>query len=1163
MKVFFTIFIAISLVTAGHAQNLLTNPGFETGTQGWAVGVYESATVTLSHTTTEPNTGPGAAKVDVTATDGTHWHAQFIAAGTNIISVVSGKTYELRFWAKSNSARDNALEVAVAQPNPYEAIGGTSSLSTTNTWTEYVHTFTPLATYGEARITITCGKFVETYFFDDFILREVKGDTGTVGGPNAQTKVKLIAAPYTDTGGSTISIPVNTKLDSISNNPGAFGVKADGSVVPVSNASLNTTGDTVSVSLGNNVSSGQLVELSYADTLMGGLPVSPFTSPVINLVSGPDLLKNPGFEADTQNWALGAFASVTATLSRVTDPHSGTASAKVEVTATDGTHWHAQFLADAGNIIPVSSGKTYELRFWAKSTSPRDSSLDISVAQPNPFEVIGSTTTVSTTGAWTEYVHTFTAQADFLEARITISCGKYVEAYFFDDFTLRDVTPEKGAHGDIYYVANIGDDNNPGIRSAPFKTIQKALEKMQPGDVANIYPGIYREAVTSVRSGTSALPIKLEAVPGGDVVITATDHITGWSVHQGVVYKAPVNNEVMQLFVFGSSAYDFSLAPRLDPGELMTEARYPNLITTKNGLFETPEDGNFTSMARSGATITVTGLPAGDYTGAKLYAYATNSSNRWWSHTADILSNSGNTVTGSAETLGPWLANNISGYVAGPLQLLDAPKEWSYDGSSLYFWAANDGNPNDLHVEAKTRGYVVQISHDHITLEGIKTFGGGIWIAGGHNKLTNMDMRYLDNQLTWGWSHIDRASPPSNPTAGLRIRGNNNELSNSKLYYCGAEGITLNGNHNIVNNNDISYTSYYGHFMHSVHLVGDDNTVVGNNIAHGGKSHIRIHHGGGNAAERFRVLYNNISENGYVNHDIGMIVAWGAHTKGAEIAYNWIHDNYSTSIAGGNHGIYLDNNNQGLLIHHNVIWNIRGNNIRFNSPQYDIHVYNNTLGKCDQNIGDGVYFNNTLGLNDELVNCNFKNNYMIRDITFDPKYPVVRSNNVKNTDESAFDHPAFMISSSSMAVDQGIFLDSIHFGAGVSYPPVTRFVTDGTPDAGAYEAGGIKWEPGIDRIENEGSPLGSAASVLRMPYKVKPFISYPNPVSDVLVIRLPGHTDQGEKMIRVMNINGKTIKSIPVAGTTFSLDMRNFMSGIYLIRVEQKDSVLVSRVLKE
>ena len=83
-----------------------------------------------------------------------------------------------------------------------------------------------------------------------------------------------------------------------------------------------------------------------------------------------------------------------------------------------------------------------------------------------------------------------------------------------------------------------------------------------------------------------------------------------------------------------------------------------------------------------------------------------------------------------------------------------------------------------------------------------------------------------------------------------------------------------------------------------------------------------------------------------------------------------------------------------------------------------------------------------------------------------------------------------------------------------------------------------------------------------MPYNVKPFISYPNPVSDVLVIRLPDHTDQGKKMIRVMNINGKTIKSIPVAGTTFSLDMRNFMRGMYLIRVEQKDSVLVSRVLK-
>jgi hypothetical protein len=61
-----------------------------------------------------------------------------------------------------------------------------------------------------------------------------------------------------------------------------------------------------------------------------------------------------------------------------------------------------------------------------------------------------------------------------------------------------------------YYVDNsFGSDTNPGKLSQPWKTIQKAVDTVNPGDSIFVKAGTYNEAVKIQRSGTGSNPITL------------------------------------------------------------------------------------------------------------------------------------------------------------------------------------------------------------------------------------------------------------------------------------------------------------------------------------------------------------------------------------------------------------------------------------------------------------------------------------------------------------------------------------------------------------------------------------------------------------------------------------------------------------------------------
>ena len=98
-------------------------------------------------------------------------------------------------------------------------------------------------------------------------------------------------------------------------------------------------------------------------------------------------------------------------------------------------------------------------------------------------------------------------------------------------------------HGETYHASPDGSNDNSGSESAPFRTIQKAVSIMSPGDSCLVRGGTYRETVTI---GVSDVVIRNH--PGELVVITGTDVVTGWTQHKENIFKAAFTGVETQFF---------------------------------------------------------------------------------------------------------------------------------------------------------------------------------------------------------------------------------------------------------------------------------------------------------------------------------------------------------------------------------------------------------------------------------------------------------------------------------------------------------------------------------------------------------------------------------------------------------------------------------------
>lgn len=94
--------------------------------------------------------------------------------------------------------------------------------------------------------------------------------------------------------------------------------------------------------------------------------------------------------------------------------------------------------------------------------------------------------------------------------------------------------PAFAAGGELY-VAATGSDSNPGTSSSPLRTVQKALDLVQPGGHVVLRGGTYQQgaasegtaAIYTRRSGTAAAPITIRSYPGERATLRGYDRATG------------------------------------------------------------------------------------------------------------------------------------------------------------------------------------------------------------------------------------------------------------------------------------------------------------------------------------------------------------------------------------------------------------------------------------------------------------------------------------------------------------------------------------------------------------------------------------------------------------------------------------------------------------
>lgn len=122
-----------------------------------------------------------------------------------------------------------------------------------------------------------------------------------------------------------------------------------------------------------------------------------------------------------------------------------------------------------------------------------------------------------------------------------------------------------------YYVDNNSakaDDNGPGTREEPFRTINRAAQVLQPGERVVIESGVYRECIRPARGGTGPTNmISYEAAPGATVIVKGSETLNdGWQASSvsmrgfGGANQTPVWKHELTGAMFPDAYNPFALA---------------------------------------------------------------------------------------------------------------------------------------------------------------------------------------------------------------------------------------------------------------------------------------------------------------------------------------------------------------------------------------------------------------------------------------------------------------------------------------------------------------------------------------------------------------------------------------------------------------------------
>lgn len=472
-----------------------------------------------------------------------------------------------------------------------------------------------------------------------------------------------------------------------------------------------------------------------------------------------------------------------------------------------------------------------------------------------------------------------------------------------------------------YHVSSSGNDANNGTSPATaWRTIARLQQQslaLQPGDQilferGGIYPGQF----TVNSNGSAAQPIVIGSYGTGALpVISGSMNVTGWTIHQGNIWKAPVAQAVKYVHV---------------GNDLMTLARYPNTGWLRVNTAST--------MQLTSTNIT---QPSGHWNGAELVLRSTN-----WCYENTVVSNhTNNSLQFPAIVYNP--GNYGWGFfLQNKLSELDSPGEWYHDAANgmLYFHAPNNADPNGLQVRASVYESGIEVAwlKQYITIREIDFRHqryAGVYNTGAYVNVTNCNFER---------SYF-----------GIRTYANHSNYSNNTVRHTYASGMGILDNNTTVENNVVedialkaglgeSFWGYYG-----MYVSGTSNVVRGNRISRTGNSAIFL--GGSPLVEK------NLITDVLMTVNDGGGIYWDS-ADGAVIQDNIISDvggniesvamDYSINVPLGM-GIYFGN----AEIHNIVV----RRNTAHGCSSAGIHV-DHTMVSSGIEVRDNVLYDNDIQL---------------------------------------------------------------------------------------------------------------------------------------------------------------------------------------------------------
>jgi Concanavalin A-like lectin/glucanases superfamily/Right handed beta helix region len=584
------------------------------------------------------------------------------------------------------------------------------------------------------------------------------------------------------------------------------------------------------------------------------------------------------------------------------------------------------------------------------------------------------------------------------------------------------------AAANSFYVATGGLDTNAGTSDAPFQHIQKCASVATSGQTCIIRAGTYRETVTPTSNGVTFQP-------EGNAVVTVSgaDVITGWTVHSGNIYRS--NGMTWNLTVNFNQVFVDGVAQNLarSPNASL-DLSHPNWYVADSSI--PTEDISTSTFEIFDSELT---QPSGFWNGAEV------------THMAAGMYSMAGTVT--SYTTGHIVASNPHGdqsrfmespmgqqykyYLSNKLEALDTGGEWYFDGTVLYLWPLTNDSPAAHVVEAKRRQFGFDLSNrSNITIKNLKLFAASINMnpSSSNNVIDGLDAKYVWHQLrNVPAAGIGQTDPKwGSWNTGIILAGTDNILKNCTIAWSSNNGVYLRNTRQTVENCTIHDIQYLASEGGAVSWMGDTTTggstvghVVRQNTLYNSGRHLVNHYYAQNILITNNLMYNFCLTGG----DCGATYTVKPEGSGT-ISFNIVHDTFSPYF---NFGIYMDDDSQNMLVHHNVVWtNTGGCGIVHKSSNFQI--YNNTVNDsgtaiCTQGGGTNVIIANNLG--DNGIPSGNNN---------------LQTTNAMYVNEGGHD---YQLTANSPAVNQGQFISGI----------TTNCM--GNCDIGAYEFGAPAWTAGV------------------------------------------------------------------------------------------------------